>query len=77
MKADENGQKKIVKNRYGNEDDRQSINRLVNKFELSVDRYIEAEKFLIFLSEMKWWNRLFLKIKINQYLKHVLKKYNF
>ena len=72
---DENGRTKIIKNRFGDEGERFNINQLMNKLELSVDRYIEAEKFLVFLSKMKIWNRLFLKEKITKYLVQILKKY--
>lgn len=73
--VDENGRTKIIKNRFGDEGERFNINQLMDKLELSTNRYIEAEKFLVFLKEMGLWNRLFLNKKITKYLAHILKKY--
>lgn len=52
------------------------LNWLTKKVEDCSERYIEAEKFIIEISQMKWYQRVFLMGKILRFLKS-RSKYNF
>lgn len=47
---------------------------LINNYELSVQRYIEAEKFIM---QLTWFERLLCSRKVNKFLKSRLEKYKF
>lgn len=47
----------------------EEIRKLFDKYEKCSERYIEAEKFLIEISEMKWWERIFITRKIYEFFK--------
>lgn len=49
------------------------FNRLFNKYEKTINRYIEAEQFIL---ELNWFERLFCRRKILNFL-NSRKKYNF
>lgn len=38
---------------------------LVNRYEYSTKRYVDAEKLLVEIMNMPWWKRLFKLEKIN------------
>lgn len=46
----------------------EGLSWLLTKLEHSSDRYIEAESFIIELSEMKWYQRIFISKKIIRFL---------
>jgi hypothetical protein len=45
------------------------LNWLMKKVDDCSERYIEAEKFIIEISQMKWHQRIFLMGKILRFLK--------
>jgi hypothetical protein len=44
------------------------LNWLMNKTEKCSKRYVEAEKFILEIAEMKWYQRLFCSKKIMNFL---------
>ena len=44
------------------------LNWLMNKTEKCSERYVEAEKFILEIAEMKWYQRLFCSKKIMNFL---------
>jgi hypothetical protein len=58
------------------EDKKKELNWLMNKMENCSDRYMEAEKFLIELAQLKWYQKFFLTRKIIRFLDS-RKKYKF
>ena len=44
------------------------LNWLMNKTEQCSERYMEAEKFILELAEMKWYQRIFCLGKILKFL---------
>jgi hypothetical protein len=44
------------------------LNWLMKKTEACSNRYMEAEKFILEITEMSWWKRLFLNRKILKFL---------
>lgn len=50
------------------------INVLEKEMEQLTNRYIEAERFI---SELNWFEKLFISRKVKNFLKSRLEKYNF
>lgn len=51
-----------------------NIDWLMARCETSTERYIEAEEFIL---NLKWWERLFISRKIDNFIKSRLTKYEF
>ena len=49
---------------------------LIKKAEDCSERYIESEKFILELAQLKWHQRIFIMGRINRFLRS-RKKYNF
>lgn len=47
---------------------------VLDRLEISTHRYIRAEKFIIEILQMKWYQRLFLRKKIFKFLDECLTK---
>lgn len=52
------------------------LNWLIKKTEQCSERYIEAEKFILELAEMKWYQKMFCLNKILKFIES-RKKYKF
>ncbi len=52
------------------------LNWLMKKTEDCSDRYMEAEMFILKMAQMKWYQRVFLIIKILRFM-NSRSKYNF
>lgn len=67
--------KRTVKN-YIMEVQKSDLEWLLNKTEKCSERYMEAEKFILELLEMRWYRRIFCFGKLLKFLKS-RSKYNF
>lgn len=68
---DDNGDIFVIKNRYGR-NSKEYLEYLLRENELLVDRYIDAEKFIINLSNKKWWH-FGLRKKCRKYIEKIIR----
>ncbi|GJQ44047.1 MAG: hypothetical protein JETCAE03_35450 [Ignavibacteriaceae bacterium] len=66
----------MIKNYSQMEYTKTDLNWLMKKTEDCSNRYMEAEKFILEIAEMKWYQRVFFKGKILRFL-NSRSKYNF
>jgi hypothetical protein len=68
----DNGDVFIIKNRFGR-DSKEYLEYLLRQNEILTDRYINAEKFILNLSNKKWWQIFNLRKKCRKYIQSIIK----
>lgn len=54
-----------------------SLNYMVDRYEKVSSRYIEAERFIWELADLKWYQKLFIRKKVIKFISGQIEKYNF